>query len=105
MTNLTKEEYAKLHLKAKRGLLTPEEQAVYFEYREEQAGGCEGKYAAPVQPQTPPVQNVAYGQPQMQGAPYGQPVYGAPMGNQNPGAFSSRLWAAGCVAPVAGAPT
>lgn len=42
MTNLTKEEYARLHLKAKRGLLTPEEQAVYFEYKEEQAeaAGC-----------------------------------------------------------------
>ena len=30
MTNLTKEEYAKLPLKSKRGLLTPEEQEVYF---------------------------------------------------------------------------
>mgnify|MGYP001024917708 CR=1 FL=1 len=76
MTNLTKEEYAKLHLKAKRGLLTPEEQAVYFEYKEEQAEAARVNTQPPVQPQTPPVQNAAYGQPQMQGAPYGQPVYG-----------------------------
>lgn len=55
MTNLTKEEYAKLHLKAKRGLLTPEEQAVYFEYKEEQAEAARVNTQPPVQPQTPPV--------------------------------------------------
>lgn len=32
MTSLTKEEYARLHLKAKHGMLTPEEQRVYSDY-------------------------------------------------------------------------
>ncbi|MDJ1122471.1 hypothetical protein [Kribbibacterium absianum] len=102
MTNLTKEEYAKLHLKAKRGLLTPEEQAVYFEYKEEQAEAAKVNTPPPVQPQTPPVQNAAYGQPQMQGMPYGQPAYGAPMGNQNPGAFYQPHMGSGMRCPRCG---
>ena len=54
MTNLTKEEYARLHLKAKHGLLTPEEQAVYFEYREEQAEAARAAAAPPPAPEPTP---------------------------------------------------
>ena len=92
MTNLTKEEYARLHLKAKHGMLTPEEQAVYFEYKEEQAEAARAAAAPPptVQPQTPPVQNAAHGQPQMQGMPNGQPGYGAPMSYQAPPVYQNQ---------------
>ena len=54
MTNLTKEDYARLHLKAKHGLLTPEEQAVYFEYREEQAEAARAAAAPPPAPEPTP---------------------------------------------------
>ena len=92
MASLTKEEYARLHLKAKHGMLTPEEQAVYFEYKEEQAEAARASAAPPpaVQPQTSPVQNAAYGQPQMQGMPYGQPGYGAPMSYQAPPVYQNQ---------------
>ena len=43
MTNLTKEEYARLHLKAKRGMLTAEERAALEAY----------EAAAQPAPQTP----------------------------------------------------
>ena len=43
MTNLTKEEYARLHLKAKRGMLTAEERAALEAYED----------AAQPAPQTP----------------------------------------------------
>lgn len=87
MGDLTKEEYARLHLKAKHGMLTPEEQAIYFGYEEERAEAARAAAAPPpraqAQPQTPPAQ----------GMPYGQPGYVAPTGYQvppaypNPGAF------------------
>lgn len=54
MTNLTKEEYARLHLKAKHGLLTPKEQAVYFEYREEQAEAARAAAAPTPAPEPTP---------------------------------------------------
>ena len=54
MTNLTKEDYARLHLKAKHGFLTPEEQAVYFEYREEQAEAARAAAAPPPAPEPTP---------------------------------------------------
>ena len=38
MTNLTKEEYARLHLKAKRGMLTPEELEEMTRQEEEEDG-------------------------------------------------------------------
>lgn len=54
MTNLTKEEYARLHLKARHGTLTAEEQAVYFEYREEQAEAARAAAAPPPAPEPTP---------------------------------------------------
>lgn len=76
MTNLTKEEYARLHLKAKHGLLTPEEQAVYFEYREEQAEAARAAAAPPPAPEpTPEVVRV-------------EPVYEEPKERKTRGFFA-----------------
>ena len=76
MTNLTKEEYARLHLKAKHGLLTPEEQAVYFEYREEQAEAARAAAAPPPAPEpAPEVVRV-------------EPVYEAPKERKARGVFA-----------------
>lgn len=54
MGDLTKEEYARLHLKAKHGMLTPEEQAIYFGYEEQRAEAARAAAAPPPAPEPTP---------------------------------------------------
>ena len=77
MSDLTKEEYARLHLKAKRGLLTPEEQVAYFEYQKEQAKAEQAAAAPPPAPEPKPEIVQA------------QPVYEEPKAKKARGFFAS----------------
>lgn len=77
MANLTKEEYARLRLKAKRGWLTPEEQVAYFEYQKEQEAAAKAAAAPPPAPEPKPEIVQA------------QPVYEEPKEKKVQGLFAS----------------
>lgn len=77
MSDLTKEEYARLHLKAKHGTLTPEEQAVYLKYKQEQEAAPKVAPPPPSKPEPKPeVIQV-------------QPVYEGPKPEKAKGFFAS----------------
>lgn len=73
MGDMTKEKYARLHLKAKHGMLTPDEQAVYFEHKQGQIDAAKAAAAPPSEPEVIQV----------------QPVYEEPNREKTPGFFAS----------------